>query len=333
MGGSVLIGRIKNMKFNEITIHTTTAGSEVVSGVLFNEGISCFSVEDPRDLMELLENKYVPVDYVEDGLLREDGDVLVRVYLAENEQGQLQLEGILAGIEKLKSGNEDWLGSLETELSVTDEKDWENNWKQYFHPLPIGEKFLVVPSWEKASDDSRLVIEIDPASSFGTGRHETTALCLEAVEKLSPNGKNVLDMGCGSGILGIGAALMGAKHIDAVDIDMVATRIAGENAEKNNVAGVTSVYCGNVLSDKALWDSFAEKKYELILANIVADIISDMLPLFDSCLVDDGRLVCSGIISPRKEFVLDALKDNGFEVVELKEKNDWVAIICKKKTV
>lgn len=320
------------MKFNEVTIHTTTAGSEVVSGVLFNEGISCFSVEDPRDLMELLENKYVPVDYVEDGLLREDGDVLVRVYLAENEQGQLQLEGILAGIEKLKATNEDWLGSLETELSVTDEKDWENNWKQYFHPLPIGEKFLVVPSWEKVSDDSRLVIEIDPASSFGTGRHETTALCLEAVEKLSPENKNVLDMGCGSGILGIGAALMGAKHIDAVDIDMVATRIAGENAEKNNVAEVTSVYCGNVLSDNSLWDLFAEKKYELILANIVADIISDMLPLFDACLVGDGKLVCSGIISPRKEFVLDALASNGFEVVELKEKNDWVAIICQKKT-
>ena len=270
------------MKFNEITIHTTTAGAEVVSGVLFNEGITCFSVDDPQDLAELLENKYVPVDYVEEGLLREDGDVLVRVYLAENEQGQLQLEGILAGIEKLKEMNEDWLGSLETELSVTDEKDWENNWKQYFHPLPIGEKFLVVPSWEKEEGNGRVVIEIDPGSSFGTGRHETTALCLEAVERLEPNGKAVLDMGCGSGILGIGAALLGATHIDAVDIDMVATRIAEENAEKNGVPeSVMSVYCGNVLSDEALWNSFAEKKYDLILANIVADIISDMLPLFD----------------------------------------------------
>ena len=319
------------MKFNEITIHTTTAGSEVVSGVLFNEGISCFSVEDPRDLADLLENKYVPVDYVEDGLLRDDGDVLVRVYLAENEQGQLQLEGILAGIEKLKLMGEDWLGSLDTELSVTDEKDWENNWKQYFHPLPIGEKFLVVPSWEKADDDSRLVIEIDPASSFGTGRHETTALCLEAVERLSPENKNVLDMGCGSGILGIGAALMGAKHIDAIDIDMVASRIAEENAEKNNVSSVTSVYCGNVLTDVDLWNKFANNKYDIILANIVADIISEMLPLFTSCLNQDGRLVCSGIISMRKEFVLESLENNGFEVEELKEKNDWVAIICKKK--
>ena len=320
------------MKFNEVTIHTTTAGSEVVSGVLFNEGITCFSVDDPRDLAELLENKYVPFDYVEDGLLREDGDVLVRVYLAENEQGALQLEGILAGIEKLKAMNEEWLGTLETELAVTDEKDWENNWKQYFHPLQIGEKFLVVPSWEKAEEEGRTVIEIDPASSFGTGRHETTALCLEAVETLSPEGKNILDMGCGSGILGIGAALLGAEHIDAVDIDMVATRIAEENAVKNGLPeGKMDVFCGNVLTDKDFWDRFAKEEYDIILANIVADIISDMLPLFDSCLKADGRMVCSGIISPRKEFVLDALENNGFEVVDLKEKNDWVAIICKKK--
>lgn len=320
------------MKFNEVTIHTTTAGSEVVSGVLFNEGISCFSVEDPKDLLEMLENKTVPVDYVEEGLIREDGDVLVRVYLAENEQGQLQLEGVLAGVERLRASGEEWLGSLEIELGETDEKDWENNWKQYFHPLPIGEKFLVVPSWEKAEEEGRVVIEIDPASSFGTGRHETTALCLEAVERLSPNDKNVLDMGCGSGILGIGAALLGAKHIDAVDIDMVATRIAGENAEKNNLEkGKMDIVCGNVLDDEALWNKFANEKYDIILANIVADIISDMLPLFKSCLKDGGQMVCSGIISPRKEFVLEALDKNGFAVDEIKEKNDWVAIICRKK--
>ena len=320
------------MKFNEITIHTTTAGSEVISGVLFNEGITCFSVDDPQDLADLLENQYVPVDYVEEGLLREDGDVLVRVYLAENEQGQLQLEGVLAGVEKLKASGEEWLGSLETELSVTDEKDWENNWKQYFHPLPIGEKFLVVPSWEKEEGNGRVVIEIDPASSFGTGRHETTALCLESLEQLAVSGADVLDMGCGSGILGIGAALLGSTHIDAVDIDMVATRIAEENAEKNGVSKETmAVYCGNVLSDESLWSYFANKRYDIILANIVADIISDMLPLFDSCLKQDGRMVCSGIISPRKEFVLDALEANGFAIEELKEKNDWVAIVCRKK--
>ncbi len=320
------------MVFDELTIHTTTAGSEVVSGVLFNEGITCFSVDDPKDLADLLENQYVPVDYVEDGLLREDGDVLVRVYLAQNEQGQIQKEGIVAGIERMRGENQDWMGSLEIEYSVSDEKDWENNWKQYFHPLPIGEKFLVVPSWEKIDGEGRVVIEIDPASSFGTGRHETTYLCLEAVEKLSPENKNVLDMGCGSGILGIGAALLGAEHIDAVDIDMVASRIAEENAVKNNLPqGKMDVFCGNVLTDEDFWNKFANNKYDIILANIVADIISDMLLLFDACLNKDGRLVCSGIISPRKEFVLEALERNGFVVEELKEKNDWVAIVCRKK--
>ena len=150
------------------------------------------------------------------------------------------------------------------------------------------------------------------------------------MEKLNPQDKNILDMGCGSGILGIGAGRWGAKHIDAVDIDMVATRIAEENAEKNNVEKITDVYCGYVLTDGDFWNKFANNKYEIILANIVADIISDMLPLFDSCLTAEGRLVCSGIISPRKEFVLEALARNGFAVEELKEKNDWVAIICKK---
>lgn len=317
------------MKFDELTIHTTTAGSEVVSGVLFNEGITCFSVEDPKDLQELLDNSTVPIDYVEDSLLRDDGDVIVRVYLAQNEQGRIQLDGIIAGIERLKAEDGDWLGSLEYSLSVTDEKDWENNWKQYFHPLPIGERFLVVPSWEKAEEEGRIVLEIDPASSFGTGRHETTALCLESLETLSAPNAEVLDMGCGSGILGIGAALLGAKHIDAVDIDMTATRIAGENAVKNGLPdGKMDIFCGNVLTDAGLYEKIAGKQYDLILANIVADIISEMLPLFRKCLKSGGALVCSGIISPRREFVLDALKNNGFTVNNIKEKNEWLAIEC-----
>jgi len=322
------------MKFNELTIHTTTAGSEIVSGALFNEGISCFSVEDPRDFNELLESSTVPIDYVDDELIRDGDDVIVRVYLAQNEQGRLQQEGIIAGIEKLKKEFDgvDWLGTLDTTLSVTDEKDWENNWKQYFHPLPLGEKFLVVPSWEKVPGEGRTVVEIDPASSFGTGRHETTALCLESLEKVCHEGDDVLDMGCGSGILGIGAALLGAKHVDAVDIDMVAARIAGENTAKNGLPeGKIDVFCGNVLADKDLWYFFADKKYDLILANIVADIISEMLPLFRTCLNDGGTLICYGIISSRREFVLDALVSNGFTVAEIKEKNGWLAIICQKK--
>lgn len=321
------------MVYDELTIHTTTAGSEVVSGVLFNEGITCFSVTDPRDLAELIENGGVPVDYVESGLLDGQSDVTVRVYLARNEQGAIQKTGIIAGVKRLKAenGNAEWLGSLDITVSESDDKDWENNWKQYFHPLSIGEKFLICPSWEKVPGEGRTVIEIDPACSFGTGRHETTALCLEELEKQDIAGKDVLDMGCGSGILGIAALKLGAKHVDAVDIDMVATRIAGENAEKNGILeGLMDIYCGNILTDGTLCESLAQNSYSLILANIVADIISDMLPFFARCLDAQGHMICSGIISPRRDFVVDALGKAGFVIESIREKNEWVAIVCRK---
>lgn len=321
------------MVYDELTIHTTTAGSEVVSGVLFNEGITCFSVTDPRDLAELIENGGVPVDYVESGLLDGQSDVTVRVYLARNEQGAIQKTGIIAGVKRLKAenGNAEWLGSLDITVSESDDKDWENNWKQYFHPLPIGEKFLICPSWEKVPGEERTVIEIDPACSFGTGRHETTALCLEELEKQDIAGKDVLDMGCGSGILGIAALKLGAKHVDAVDIDMVATRVAGENAKKNGIPeGLMDIYCGNILTDGTLCESLAQNGYSLILANIVADIISDMLPFFARCLDAQGHMICSGIISPRKDFAVDALGKAGFVIESIREKNEWVAIVCRK---
>ena len=321
------------MVYDELTIHTTTAGSEVVSGVLFNEGITCFSVTDPRDLAELIENGGVPVDYVESGLLDGQSDVTVRVYLARNEQGAIQKTGIIAGVKRLKAenGNAEWLGSLDITVSESDDKDWENNWKQYFHPLSIGEKFLICPSWEKVPGEGRTVIEIDPACSFGTGRHETTALCLEELEKQDIAGKDVLDMGCGSGILGIAALKLGAKHVDAVDIDMVATRIAGENAEKNGIPeGLMDIYCGNILTDGTLCESLVQNSYSLILANIVADIISDMLPFFARCFDAQGHMICSGIISPRRDFVVDALGKAGFVIESIREKNEWVAIVCRK---
>ena len=321
------------MVYDELTIHTTTAGSEVVSGVLFNEGITCISVTDPRDLAELIENGGVPVDYVESGLLDGQSDVTVRVYLARNEQGAIQKTGIIAGVKRLKAenGNAEWLGSLDITVSESDDKDWENNWKQYFHPLSIGEKFLICPSWEKVPGEGRTVIEIDPACSFGTGRHETTALCLEELEKQDIAGKDVLDMGCGSGILGIAALKLGAKHVDAVDIDMVATRIAGENAEKNGIPeGLMDIYCGNILTDGTLCESLVQNSYSLILANIVADIISDMLPFFARCLDAQGHMICSGIISPRRDFVVDALGKAGFVIESIREKNEWVAIVCRK---
>ncbi len=317
------------MKFHKITVHVNSLGVEFMHGVLLNAEAECFEIVDPSDLQELLDTHYVPFDYVEDTLLQTQNDeAQVRVYLADNEQGRAKMQAVLAGIEGLKGETEFDLGSLTTEITVTDDSEWADNWKEFFHPLPIGERFVVKPTWEDWQGDNRIVLEIDPESSFGSGQHETTSLCLETLECLDTEGKSVLDMGCGSGILGIGALLLGAKDVLAVDIDKNAVDIAVKNAALNKVNGFEGLW-GNALEDSEVYTRVTEKKYDIILANIVADVIIAMSETFKKVLAEDGVLICSGIISPRKDEVITALYANGFEITGLAEKNGWVAIVCK----
>lgn len=320
------------MIFHELTIHTNTLGSELVGGVLMGAGVSCFVTEDFNDLNEVIEEKSIPFDYIEDALLADPGEVKVKVYLACNEQGKLQEEEILSGITALKEAGEFDLGSLEVTFSHVDEKDWADNWKQYFHPLPIGNRFIVKPTWEEYTGEDRIVLEIDPASSFGTGQHETTALCLEELEDMELSGKSLLDMGCGSGILGIGAALLGAEDVVCVDIEQIAVETTRENAGINGLQeGVLKAYHGNILTDEALCATVMEAdRYDYIAANIVADVIIAMLPMFKTALKSGGTMVLSGIISPKKDVVLDALLKAGFTVSTAREKNDWAVIVCQK---
>lgn len=320
------------MIFHELTIHTNTLGSELVSGVLMGAGISCFVTEDFNDLQEVIEEKSIPFDYIEDDLLTDPGEVRVKVYLACNEQGKLQEDEILTGLKALKNDTEFDLGTLEVTFSHVNEKDWEDNWKQYFHPLPIGNRFIVKPTWEAYEGDDRIVLEIDPASSFGTGQHETTALCLEELENRDLAGKSLLDMGCGSGILGIGAALLGAADVVCVDIEQIAVETAAENAKINKLKdGVLKAYHGNILTNEALRNEIiVPARYDFIAANIVADVILAMLPLFKTCLKPGGTVILSGIISPKKDTVTEAVKKEGFTVISAREKNDWAVIRCEK---
>jgi ribosomal protein L11 methyltransferase len=321
------------MIFNELTVYTNSVGYELVSGVLFGLGVSSFAVEDRADLDEILANKSIPIDYVEDKLLAENkGEVRIKIYLADNEQGGNLINEIEAGIDRLRDEYKGELGSLEIKKGRADDNDWADNWREFFHPLPIGDTFLIKPSWEQVTAGDRLVIEIDPESSFGTGQHETTALCLELLETLDVKHKNVLDMGCGSGILGIAAALMGAHSVLCVDIDKNATDIAARNAVVNKLKpGNLSVLCGNVLEDKVVYDRVCESKYHVILANIAADIIIEMAPVFTRIIEKSGVIVCSGIIEQKKDVVLSSLNKNGFFVSEEAEKNDWVALKCIPK--
>lgn len=221
-------------------------------------------------------------------------------------------------------------GRLELELLQVKEEDWANNWKQYFKPLKVGKKLLVKPSWEECSNtDGRVILDIDPASSFGTGQHNTTKLCLELLEESLNSGDRVLDLGCGSGILSIGAMLLGAGEVTAVDIEQNAVETAIENAAKNNITkDKYMVYCGDVISNKELCEKIGGG-YDLITANIVADVLISMKDIFHQKLKNNGILIISGIITERKDEVVNAVVHAGFKVINTAEGEGWAAVKLK----
>ncbi len=321
------------MLWTQAVVHTTTQGIEPVSGILLMNGINGYEVQDSEDFNSFLENKEVYFDYIEDDLLKlKSCETTVTFYLPQNKQGFEMLEAIRSGINQLKLSDKDRLfGTLELSGDTTlEEQDWENNWKQYFKPFPVGENLCIKPSWETLPEElkNKTVIEIDPSSSFGTGSHTTTKLCLEKIEKYLKKGDNVLDMGCGSGILGIAASKLGASKITAVDIDENSARIAGENYIENHVDKSSyRVLAGNILNDKDFYGVVCNQKYDLIAANIVADVIIWLAPVFKKVLESDGRLIVSGIISQRSAEVTDALEKAGFKVIEFAESSEWAAIV------
>jgi ribosomal protein L11 methyltransferase len=316
------------MNWVEVDIFTTSEGIEPVTGCLLGLGINGFVIKDAADFEEFLNDKSVNWDYIDDDLMGlKNCETTVTAYLPENAQGLDYLEAVKAELKALKQRDaEDQFGRLEYELKNVREEDWANNWKQYFKPLEIGDKLLIKPSWEEVSEgETRKILEIDPASSFGTGQHNTTQLCLELVEKYLKDGDRVLDLGCGSGILSIGAVLLGAGDCVAVDIDANSVKIAGENAEKNHIpAEKYRAVCGNVIDDTELVKEIGGG-YDLLCANIVADVLIGMSGLFAGFLKPGGRLIVSGIIDMRKDEVLDKIKEQGFELNEIREKEDWVA--------
>ena len=295
-------------------------------------GINGFVIKDAKDFEEFLSDKSVNWDYIDDDLMGlKNCETTVTAYLPENAQGLDYLEAVKAELRALKTRDtENAFGRLEYELKNVREEDWANNWKQYFKPLEIGDKLLIKPSWEEIPEgETRKILEIDPASSFGTGQHNTTQLCLELVEKYLGDGDRVLDLGCGSGILSIGAVLLGADECTAIDIDANSVKIAGENAEKNNIpAEKYHAICGNVIDDSALVAEIGTG-FDMVCANIVADVLIGMSGLFKGFLKQGGRLIVSGIIDMRKDEVLDVIKAQGFVLDEIREKEDWVAASFK----
>ncbi len=317
------------MEWTEVNIYTTTEGIELVCSKLTDIGVKGFAIRDAEDFKEFLENKNGQWDYIDKDLLGlTDCETCITVYIPSNDQGAEMLTAIKSMLSEMRANDTEKLyGRLEAELTSIREEDWANNWKQYFKPFKVGEKLVIKPSWEDYDNaDNRVILEIDPASSFGTGKHHTTRLCLELLEKNLNKGDNLLDMGCGSGILSIGAMLLGAGSAVGVDIEENAAATALENAEKNHISSdVYKTYYGNILSDEKL-ASEIDRKYDIITANIVADVIIEMKDYFVRYLKKGGILIISGIIEERMDEVIAAVESAGFSNPEPYVKEGWAAV-------
>ena len=271
------------MEWAEINIYTTTAGIDSVTGILMDLGITGFVIKDAQDFENFLENKTGNWDYIDDDLMGlKNCETTVTVYIRSDAEGAELFAAVKSALAALKSRDTDGAyGRLEYDMSNIREEDWANNWKQYFKPITIGEKLLIKPSWEAADPaEKRRILEIDPASSFGTGQHNTTRLCLELIEENLAQGEKLLDLGCGSGILSIGALLLGAESACAVDIDDNSVRIAAENAQKNGISPERyTAFCGDITSDEKLREKIGGG-YDIVCANIVADVLIAMSGFF-----------------------------------------------------
>ncbi len=316
------------MEWTEVNIFTATAAIELLTAKLMDIGVKGFVIKDAEDFKEFLENKEGHWDYIDKDLMGlTDCETCITIYLPGNDQGVDMLASVRSMLAEVKSTDTNGeYGRLEAELSSIREEDWANNWKQYFKPLEIGKKLVIKPSWEEYSGDgSRIILEIDPASSFGTGQHHTTRLCLELLEGCVNGGEKILDMGCGSGILSIAAVLLGAQDAVAVDIEENAAATAAENAQKNNIpAEKYTTYFGNILSDEKLADRI-DGKYDVITANIVADVLIAMKDHFLRYIRKGGTLIVSGIIEERMEEVLSAIEQTGFTRKGVNVKDGWAA--------
>lgn len=322
------------MNWTEAEIYTSTECIDILCASLLDIGIKGFAIKDSEDFNEFLENKDGKWDYIDDDLMGlKNCETSVTIYLPENSQGAEMLISLKQLLNRMKERDSSgsW-GRLEFEIKSVKEEDWANNWKQYFKPLKVGEKLLVKPSWEEYDgSDSRTILEIDPASSFGTGQHNTTKLCLELLEKAVKGGERILDLGCGSGILSIGGILLGANEATAVDIEENAVATALENAVKNNISMEKyHAYCGDIISNTDLREKIGSG-YDIITANIVADVLIAMSTLFRSFLKPESILIISGIITERKSEVVDAVVEAGFEVIEEAEGDGWAAVMLKIK--
>ena len=284
-------------------------------------------IEDPKDFLFQKKNE-LDWDYVEEEVFNKSGQdgVLIKTYIPEERNVLELIETVKARIALLPSFGLD-IGEGSVSLSNVNESDWANEWKKYYKPTKVGKKIVVKPSWEEyEKQEGDLIIELDPGMAFGTGTHETTSMCIRELENYVDETKTVFDIGCGSGILAIAAAQLGAKEVVAGDLDEVAVKVSKENCEINNVSDKVVVKHGSLFE-------VVDSKADVIVANIIADIIKILAKDVSKFLKDDGVFISSGIILAKIDEVCQALEENGFEIVKVERLGEWSAIVSKLKQV
>jgi ribosomal protein L11 methyltransferase len=310
------------LKWLEVAINTTPDKLDDVTAKLTAAGMTGLVIEDEAEFLTFLEENRQYWDYVDQELLDSmKGVTRVKFYVTDDEDGHKQLRQYTS------------LLDCEYTTAALGENDWAYSWQKYYKPLEVGQRLYVVPEWERDKEvpADRVPFYLNPGLTFGTGSHASTQLCLEGVEAHTAQGCTVLDLGCGSGILSIAALCLGASHAVAVDIDPKAVDVAYENAALNGIGRDRYlVRAGDVLTDRVLAGELAQQRYDLVLANIVADVIIPLSAQVPALLADGGTFLCSGIIDTRAHEVEAALKRNGLTVTKKREKNGWVALEARK---
>ena len=316
------------MKWKQFRLKTTTQAEDIVSSMLADLGIEGVQIEDKIPLTEQ-DKEQMFVDILPD-IPDDDGTACLTFYLDEEEDVAPVLMNVRKELEDMRAFLD--VGECTIEESETEDVDWVNNWKQYFHQFYIDD-ILVIPSWEKVKpeDSDKMVIHIDPGTAFGTGMHETTQLCIRALKKYVTSETEILDVGCGSGILGMLALKFGAKHSLGTDLDPCAIDATHENMEVNGIRkDQYEVMIGNIIDDTAVQDAVGYEKYDIVAANILADVLVPLTPVIIHRMKPGAVYITSGIIEDKENVVVEAVKAVGLEVLEVNHQGEWVSVVARK---
>lgn len=316
------------MKWNQYRLKTKAEAEDIVISLLDDFGIEGVQIEDKVPLTER-DKEQMFVDILP-CIPEDDGSAYLTFYL-EKEGACGILSGIRARLEEMRSYID--VGECTIEESETEDVDWVNNWKQYFHQFYIDD-ILILPSWEKVreEDSAKLIVRIDPGTAFGTGMHETTQLCIRALKSYVKEGMEVLDVGCGSGILGMLALKFGAKHCVGTDLDPCAITATHENMQANGVEKECyEVMVGNIIDDKSVQEKVGYEKYDIVAANILADVLAPLTPVVIHQMKPGAVYITSGIIEGKEEIVVKAVKEAGLEVLEVNRQGEWASVVAKKR--